>query len=129
MSNLKSLEISSTQKTPEISCNSLSGHISIIGNCVPEDGAEFFKPMMEWILEYNKHPNETTELEVDLHYFNTSSSRILLTIFRTILSVQEKGSSLNIIWKYDEDDEDIKESGEDYQQILDFNITLESKPV
>lgn len=37
--------------------------------------------------------------------------------------------NLNIVWKFDEDDDDIKESGEDYTQIIDHEIELRSKPV
>lgn len=129
MNLLEPFLIKNTAKTPEVMLDAETGKLSIKGNCVPEDGVEFFKPIVNWILEYSISPHTTTELSVDLHYFNTSASRMLLTLFRSLLKVKDSGKELVIIWYYDEDDEDIKESGEDYNLILDHVIVLKSKAV
>ena len=129
MKTTGNLTIENTQKTPLIKCDLDTGKLIIQGNCVPEDGTAFFLPVMNWIRSYVQNPFSTTEFRIDLHYFNTTSARLLLNLLTDIVKVQEKGSELSIIWMYDEDDDDIKESGEDYAQILNHEIIFQSKVV
>jgi len=124
MEFMETLTIEGTPKTPAIHCDSNTGSISIAGNCVPEDAAAFFMPLLNWIELYKNSATKDTTCTVDLHYFNTSTSRIILTVFRQMATI----NNVKIVWVYEEDDEDIKEAGEDYQQILDVELELRSKP-
>jgi len=72
--------------------------------------------------EYVQKPAPQTAFDIQLEYFNTSSSKCLVEIFRRL----EKINSQNIVinWYYEEDDEDMQESGEDFKEIIDIEIKL-----
>jgi hypothetical protein len=63
-------------------------------------------------------------LDVKLEYFNTSSSKCLVEIFRKLEQLQDSGKNVLINWFYEEDDEDMQESGEDFQEIIDIKIVM-----
>jgi len=116
--------LKATQKTPEISCDINLGKITIKGICTPEDVIDFFQPLKNWIDDFGDSAADKLEISVFLDYFNTSTSRILLNLFRSALNLDEKGKQVNIYWNYENDDDDMKEAGEDYQSILGDLIHL-----
>lgn len=112
-------------KTPHILLQP-DGMLEISGKSIPENSAEFYQPVYEWLDNYAKDPKEKTNLKVELEYFNTSSSKCLLDIFRRLEALNKSGKSeVTVTWFYEEDDEDMMEAGDDYQTIvkLPFRIT------
>ncbi len=73
--------------------------------------------------QYAGSPASETILELSLEYFNTSSSKCLLDVFRKLEMLNSSGN-VAIRWYYDEEDEDMKEVGEDYQALLKVPISL-----
>jgi hypothetical protein len=61
-----------------------------------------------------------------LEYFNTSSSKCLIDIFRKLESLYLQEQDVVIFWYYEEEDEDMKESGEDFKDILKVPIEMVS---
>lgn len=122
------IKIQGTEKTPTVNCDAASGEISLTGICVPEDAISFFTPIKDWIEDYIKDPKDQTDFTIDLQYFNTSTSRILLNIFRLMMGLNDKGHQLQILWVYEEDDWDMKEAGEDYMEIVGDALVLKPKP-
>ena len=95
------------------------------GKSIPENSIEFYRPVYAWLDEYAKQPKNKTSMIVQLEYFNTSSSKCLLDIFRKLeLLLKDSKSEVTVTWLYEEDDEDMMEAGEDYQTIvkLPFDI-------
>lgn len=113
-----------SSKTPELSFDPNTGSFSISGRSIPENSIEFYKPLFEWLDNYSESANDSTELDVKLEYFNTSSSKCLVEIFRKLEKLQEKGKEVKVNWYYEEDDEDMEESGEDFQEIIDVPIVM-----
>ena len=107
-----------TQKTPSVRLDSEKGVIEIKGKSIPENSIEFYKPLVEWLDEYAKDPNSKTQVNIQLEYFNTSSSKCILDVFKKLEEVQKDDNEVIINWYYEEDDEDMLEAGEDYQSIL-----------
>ena len=115
---MESLSIEGTNKTPSVKLDPESGVIEIKGRSIPENSIEFYRPIVEWLDEYAKNPNETTTVNVQLEYFNTSSSKCILDIFKKLESLKKARNEVVINWYYEEDDEDMLESGEDYESII-----------
>lgn len=113
-----------SNKTPELKFDPESGRFSISGRSIPENSIEFYKPLFEWLDAYSESPEDEVELDVKLEYFNTSSSKCLVEIFRKLEKLQEKGKEVKVNWYYEEDDEDMEESGEDFQEIIDVPIVM-----
>jgi hypothetical protein len=106
-----------TQKTPTVNFNT-NGKIEIKGRSIPENSIEFYKPLVDWLDAYSSKPQPLTEVNVQLEYFNTSSSKCILDVFKKLEAISKSGHNVVVNWYYEEDDEDMLEAGEDYQSII-----------
>ena len=118
---MENLKHEGSSKTPEVDFNS-SGELLLKGRSIPENSIEFYKPLIEWLETYAESPSSTTVLSVQLEYFNTSSSKCILDVFKKLEAVSE--SEISIKWHYEEDDEDMLEAGEDYDAIIDLPFEM-----
>ena len=91
---------------------------------IPENSIEFYKPIVESLDDYAKGPKEKTKVEIQLEYFNTSSSKCILDLFKKLEAIHKGGNEVAINWYYEEDDEDMLEAGEDYQAIIKVPFTM-----
>ncbi len=118
---MEDLILEGTAKTPTIDFKS-SGELLIKGRSIPENSIEFYKPLIDWISNYSDNPKENTIVNIQLEYFNTSSSKCILDVFKKLESIDD--SSVSIKWYYEEDDEDMLEAGEDYEAIIDLTFEM-----
>ena len=126
---LKTIIREATEKTPAIHFDEAKGLISIKGKSIPEHTGEFYKALQEWIEEYEKNPQHKTNVEIQLEYYNTSSSKALMDIFRKLEAIHKNGHDMVVNWYYEEDDEDMFESGEDHDSMIDIPFKIISVPV
>jgi hypothetical protein len=112
------IKIEGTPKTPTVEFDAVSGKIVIKGRSIPENSIEFYKPLVDWLDQYAESPSAKTEVNIQLEYFNTSSSKCILDVFKKLEVVHRASKDVVINWYYEEDDEDMLEAGEDYQSIL-----------
>lgn len=112
------LTIRKTKQTPEVNFDPASGLIEISGRSIPENTLEFFKPILGWLDEYVSNPCNNTVFKVYLEYLNTSSSKYLFEIFRILERIKTTGNQIKIEWYYEEDVEEMKETGEDYAEMI-----------
>jgi hypothetical protein len=117
LKSMETMNFEPTTKSPEIVFNS-DGNLKLSGRSIPEDAKTFYIPAMEWVKEYAKNPAINTRMEVRLEYFNTSSSKCILDIFKVLEGMFKAGRNVEIVWYYEEDDEDMLEAGEDYESIV-----------
>lgn len=122
---MNSLTIEGTSKTPRIDFLAEQGALEISGKSIPENSVEFYQPVYSWLDQYSLQPKKNTVIKIQLEYFNTSSSKCLLDIFRKLEALQKSGKSeVTVTWMYEEEDEDMMEAGEDYQSIVKIPFTL-----
>jgi hypothetical protein len=112
------LQLTGTAKTPQVHFDPESGLLELKGRSIPENSIEFYKPLIDWIDQYGRTPREKTALHVQLEYFNTSSSKCILDVFKKLESIRASGNEVTVLWHYEEDDEDMLEAGEDYAGII-----------
>jgi len=115
---MEKFSIDGTPKTPSISFDLATGVLEIKGRSIPENSIEFYKPLVDSLDKYATGPKGKTNVNIQLEYFNTSSSKCILDIFKKLESIHKSGSAVTINWHYEEDDEDMLEAGEDYQAII-----------
>jgi hypothetical protein len=121
------LQIEATKTTPYVFLDSNSGKIMIRGRSTPESSMNFYHPIMEKIEELFIN-SKVISIDISLEYFNTSSAKCLIDIFRLLKKMEDKGKRVLVNWFAEEDDEDMIESGQDYADVVDlpFNfITIE----
>ena len=125
---MEPLFIEETIKTPQIEFNAEKGELRISGKSIPENSMEFYKPVYDWLNTYSAQPASQTTLTVALEYFNTSSSKCLLDVFRKLEWLNKSGAhNVNVTWLCEEEDEDMFEAGEDYKSIVNLPFTIEKK--
>jgi len=115
---MENIIIEGTPKTPTVNFNYEKGLIEIKGRSIPENSIEFYKSMVDWLEKYAEKPQKKTEVNIQLEYFNTSSSKCILDVFKKIETIYKADNEVIINWFYEEDDEDMLEAGEDYQSII-----------
>lgn len=115
---MESLIIDGTTKTPDVNFNAEKGILEVKGRSIPENSIEFYKPLVDWLEEYAQSPQSKTQVNVHLEYFNTSSSKCILDVFKKLEAIHKNKYDVQINWYYEEDDEDMLEAGEDYESII-----------
>ena len=115
---MESILIEGTPKTPTVNFDATTGIIEVKGRSIPENSIEFYRPLVEWLEEYSKEPQDLTTVNIQLEYFNTSSSKCILDVFKKLEAIKKARNEVIINWYYEEDDEDMLEAGEDYESII-----------
>lgn len=115
---MESILIEGTPKTPTIKFDASSGVFEIKGRSIPENSVDFYKPLIDWLDSYKEDPNDKTIVNIRLEYFNTSSSKCILDVFKKLESIYKAKNEVEVNWYYEEDDEDMLEAGEDYESII-----------
>jgi len=115
---MDTLLIEGTPKTPTVRFDGSKGSVEIKGRSIPENSIEFYKPLVDWLEAYAKEAKPQTQVNIQLEYFNTSSSKCILDVFKKLEAIQKINQGVTINWFYDEDDEDMLEAGQDYESII-----------
>ncbi len=115
-----------TKLTPEINFNSEQGILEFKGRSSPENSIQFYSHINEKLDQYIQSENGSAELVVNFEfdYFNSSSSKCLWDVFKKLIIIREKGKKVTVNWFYEEDDEDMKESGEDFRDLMDLEFNF-----
>jgi len=120
---MEALVIPEDQSTPQVILDKEKGKFEISGNSLPEDVMGFYKPVINWIENYLKQPNENSQFHVKLTYFNSASSKVILDILTMLEELPQKGNKAEIIWHYIEEDEDMLATGKEFEEMLKVPFT------
>ena len=113
-------------KTPLISFDNESGDLILKGRVFPENPDEFFAPVLVWLQQYCRNPAPETRMTIFLAYFNSTSSEYIYRICKALESISNTGNRCSLVWEYEAEDEDMKQIGEDYANLLKLNFELKS---
>ncbi len=117
--------IQGTDENPEVILDQQGNEFKFSGKSLPEDVIEFYNPLLDWIEEYIKVPNEETTVEFNLEYFNSASSKQILDILERFAMIHTEGKGKVVVkWFYMEDDEDMQDAGESYSEIVDVPFEM-----
>jgi hypothetical protein len=105
-----------SEDTPKVILDKNNGVFEISGRSLPEDAAEFYQPILDWLSRYEASPNSETKFQFKLEYFNTASSKLILDI----LSQLEGIEGTVVQWFFHEDDEDMEEAGEEFSELVEI---------
>jgi hypothetical protein len=129
MKEFQPLIIEQTVKTPQIDLNQLTGDLIFSGRSIPENAAKVYEPVLNWVTEYILKASPTTNLRLNLEYFNTASVLWLAKIFKVLIQINEPDYVLIVhlylpVDEYDEmnDFEDIKDAFSPIEDILHGTI-------
>jgi hypothetical protein len=92
---LKNIYIDSTNKTPQIDLNHLTGDLIFSGRSIPENAAKIYEDVLKWVTQYATNPRQTTNLRLNLEYYNTASTIWLAKIIKALCTI--KGFEFTVI--------------------------------
>ena len=115
-----------TKSSPRVEIDFIKRMVEIRGESYPENAVKFYEPVLakldELLASINTNP---LQVNIELRYFNSSSSKILLDLFERLEDATQDGASIQVFWIYHPDDETILECGEGFQEdamSLDFRL-------
>lgn len=120
------LRIQGTDETPAVILDPVENIFEFSGKSLPEDVTSFYNPVLNWLEGYDKKPLPKTVFDFRLSYFNTASSKLILDIFFKLESIHQSGAEILIRWHYEKEDDDMKEAGEEYCDLLEVPFVLET---
>lgn len=101
MKELKTIFIDPTDKTPQIDFNFITGELILSGKSIPENATDIYEPAYNWVTNYIKNPRQTTNLRLNLEYFNTASSIWLAKIVKCLSKIEVPESVLLVHLYFD----------------------------
>ena len=121
---MTALKIEATEISPYILLDKGNETFEISGNALPNDPTAFYTPIAVWLEAYVKVPNDNTIFNFKLNYFNSASAKYLLELLGILARAKEGGKSVKILWNYYDDDDDMKNAGEEFAYLsqLDFEF-------
>lgn len=126
---MENLIIEATKYTPYIQFNSEKNLLEISGETYPENTAEFYAPVFKWLDQYlSQLSDEAVTVNLEINYFNSSSSKVLMDMFDKFEEVIKTGKQIDLNWIYDKENESALEYGEEFQEDLEvLKINLVQK--
>jgi hypothetical protein len=116
--------LAGTDESPEIILDKNTNEFKFTGKSLPEDVKEFYNPVLDWIDDYAKNPNDETVVEFNMEYFNSASSKQILDILERFSKINTTGKKVVVKWHFMQDDEDMEDAGSSYADIVDIPFEL-----
>jgi len=117
---LKNLYLEPTAKTPQVDFNQFTGELILSGKSIPENASIIYDIVLKWIMAYIKNPRLTTNLRLNLEYFNTASAIWLSKIVAALGSIKDSEYTLMIHLYF---------NIEDFDEMEADDIEVELQPI
>lgn len=122
---MKALVQNPNNTNPHVCFDSSKNVYEINGHSFPEDASGIYDPIIEWLDENLRKIKGKIELNITPDYFNSSSSRYLLRIFKQLEISFQAGKDIEIIWIFE--DEEVENDGLVFSQLVELPFTFVSK--
>jgi len=114
------MKFEGTNELPSLEFDEAIGHIRIFGKSIAIEHLDFWSPLMAKMVEYLEEPRDI-HLELEFEYFNTPSAKQILKLLNLIdKRMSETKRNFVVTW-HDDDDEDLRETGEDFSTMVNKN--------
>lgn len=118
---MPAIELPATAATPEVKFDFAAQRLVLKGEAYPENAAAFFRPLMDALegwLQSGLQTDAPLQLHVALSYFNSSSTKLLFTLFESLNDYARGGATCELYWYYDAEDDISEEFGQELR--IDF---------
>jgi hypothetical protein len=117
---MENLTIQATNSTPTVSFDTETNFLIISGKCFPENVTKFFDTVNSYVKEYlSSYKDPVLNISIKLEYINSASVKYLLDLLK---DCRTSCKTLNVIWGFEEDNDDILETGEFFEDILGIHF-------
>lgn len=126
---MEPLQLEGNFEMPTVSCNAQEGKIEIKGRSIPPHPLDFYQQIFDWWEKYTQEKPSQTEIEISLEYFNTASFKYIMHLLRLANEFHTSGNGeVKLNWYYEEDDEDLMETGELIQETFAMPVEIIEVP-
>ena len=125
---MEALILQEGKNTPKIVFDPENNTFSMTGRSFPENAKKFYTPVLEWLDAFQPAGSDSLRFQFELYYVSSSSIIALLEVMRRLDALNGNGTSVTVTWHYDEDDDDIKKIGEDYERITSLEFEIVPNP-
>jgi hypothetical protein len=119
---MERIQIKPETNSPRIDFDPVNGVLTFEGKSLMEDSESFYLPLVEWIIKYTENPCKGTVVDFKYDYFNTSSSKWLITITKQLKVLYNTDPTTVVNWYWPDDD--ILEYGEVIRDLVDMPINM-----
>lgn len=109
---------------PTILLNAASGNCKISGKSLVSNPLDFYRPVFEWLESYINTIGGNLSWDFHLDYFNSSSKKMLIALFKKLKNYQEQGGNLQVNWHCFISDLELIEDLEDISFISNLEINV-----
>ena len=120
----KKIVLEKTDDTPEIILDYEKSFFKFEGISIPEDAEKFYQQIISYFEKYSESPNKNTNVEFKLLYYNSTSTLLFTKILKIFEKIHLGGNNVNIDWYYNQNDETVKEDGEEFANYFSMPFTL-----
>lgn len=118
---MQKVEIEPTYKSPRVFFDPKAGKFKIEGKSILVNVDEFYQPLLDWMDVYIKNPSTNgVEFTFDIEYYNLASTKRFLFFLFKLSELKKKNIEVKVNWLYIDQDNYVKETGEDLAQMLDI---------
>lgn len=119
---MENLLIERTSQSPKVELKT-NGELLISGVSTLSHVQKFYSVILDWLNEFKTQSPKNIDLVLEMYYMNTSSALMFVDILRDVNTFKSENSSVQISWKYEEDDEDILSLGEQLESATHSKFT------
>jgi hypothetical protein len=117
---MEPIRIEATNRTPAVSFDFDHHDLRIEGESYPEDVPAFYGPIFEALDRYLGSLGEgRCRFVLSLVYFNSATAKALMLLLEKLDEAAAAGATIDVHWAYDEEDETMKELGEEFGEDLE----------
>ena len=123
---MDTLYIAALERSPLVDFNFSTAHFRLVGESYPEDASLVFGPVFNALNDFLAQPREqTVRFDIELVYFNSSSAKALMNMFKLLNEAGKRGQKIEVNWYFDAEDETMREFGEDFgEDLLQLTFNL-----
>jgi len=123
---MDSLTIPRGKDTLGVVCDPARGAVEFEGSSFPEDAFLFFEPVVSWVETYLASAPAKLHIICTIDYLSSSSSKSLFDLFDLVSKESPDGCDTLVVWRFDTDDPDTRDVGEEFAEDVDVPFRFES---
>ncbi len=112
--------------TPRVHLEAEPGKVTVDGESYPDSAGIFYGPVFEWIRKFMAEEKRPIEVHLKLTYFNTSTAKSIMDLLELLESYSRNGNQARVFWYFQEEDEDMQMSGEEFSEDVTVDFTFVS---
>jgi len=105
-------------RTPQVNFAFDKGVFSLEGESYPEDVRSFYDEPMGQFYDWLSSSEGPIRFEFKLVYFNSSTAKVIMDLMERLEEAAGDGRECLVFWYHAEDDDNIKELGEEFAEDL-----------